>query len=254
MAGGVRPAPQRAGSRSPCGVRAGCAGHLRLLDPCVHVGSADYLGLAGQAFRSAATTGASTGRGWPGIPTLAVRRPGQRLPPGGHGHQQTAEAAPIRRPPPLLSRWPRLVLCPVLGSGGDGDGDRVRGRPAAAGRDRLRAGHADREQVIKALKDAFVAGRLTRGEPGVRAARRSPRGPAPTWPPSPPTYRPDRPQAGQRARPPRPGAVRWPGPPAGSGACLIIAAAIGANYKQPACIDSVSHQEDSSHNPMPAGR
>ena len=34
----------------------------------------------------------------------------------------------------------------------------------AAGRDRLRAGHADREQVIEALKDAFVAGRLTRGE------------------------------------------------------------------------------------------
>ena len=30
--------------------------------------------------------------------------------------------------------------------------------PAAAGRDRLRAGHADREQVIEALKDAFVHG------------------------------------------------------------------------------------------------
>jgi hypothetical protein len=34
--------------------------------------------------------------------------------------------------------------------------------PAAAGRDRLRAGHADREQVIEALKNAFVQGRLTR--------------------------------------------------------------------------------------------
>jgi hypothetical protein len=31
--------------------------------------------------------------------------------------------------------------------------------PAAAGGDRVRAGHADREQVIEALKDAFVAGR-----------------------------------------------------------------------------------------------
>ena len=30
--------------------------------------------------------------------------------------------------------------------------------PAAAARDRLRAGHADREQVIEALKDAFVQG------------------------------------------------------------------------------------------------
>ena len=28
--------------------------------------------------------------------------------------------------------------------------------PAAAGRDRLRAGRADREQVIETLKDAFV--------------------------------------------------------------------------------------------------
>jgi Domain of unknown function (DUF1707) len=43
--------------------------------------------------------------------------------------------------------------------------------PAAAGRDRLRAGHADREQVIEALKDAFVEGRLTRDELDVRAGR-----------------------------------------------------------------------------------
>jgi hypothetical protein len=43
--------------------------------------------------------------------------------------------------------------------------------PAAAGRDRLRAGHADREQVIEALKDAFVHGRLTRDELGTRAGQ-----------------------------------------------------------------------------------
>jgi hypothetical protein len=43
--------------------------------------------------------------------------------------------------------------------------------PAAAGRDRLRAGHADREQVIEALKDAFVQGRLTRDELDMRAGR-----------------------------------------------------------------------------------
>jgi Domain of unknown function (DUF1707) len=41
--------------------------------------------------------------------------------------------------------------------------------PAAAGRDRLRAGHADREQVIEALKDAFVHGRLTKDELDTRA-------------------------------------------------------------------------------------
>ena len=43
--------------------------------------------------------------------------------------------------------------------------------PAAAGGDRLRAGHADREQVIEARKDAFVQGRLTRDELDVRAGR-----------------------------------------------------------------------------------
>ncbi len=36
--------------------------------------------------------------------------------------------------------------------------------PAAAGRGRIRVGHADREQVIEALRNAFVQGRLTRDE------------------------------------------------------------------------------------------
>jgi hypothetical protein len=36
--------------------------------------------------------------------------------------------------------------------------------PAAAGRDRLRAAHADREQVIEALKAAFVRGMLAKDE------------------------------------------------------------------------------------------
>ena len=40
---------------------------------------------------------------------------------------------------------------------------------AAAGGDRLRAGHADRERVIQALKDAFVQDRLTRDELDTRA-------------------------------------------------------------------------------------
>jgi hypothetical protein len=43
--------------------------------------------------------------------------------------------------------------------------------PAAASRDQLRAGHADREQVIEALKDAFVHGRLNRDELDTRAGR-----------------------------------------------------------------------------------
>ena len=96
--------------------------------------------------------------------------------------------------------------------------------PAAAARDRLRAGHADREQVIEALKDAFVQGRLTRDELDTRAGRALaartraelaaltadiPGGPA-----GPP-------------RPPAPAPVRRPlaRAAAGSGLCLIIAAA-----------------------------
>jgi len=43
--------------------------------------------------------------------------------------------------------------------------------PAAEGGGRLRAGHADREWVLEALKDAFVDGRLTRDELDARAGR-----------------------------------------------------------------------------------
>ena len=42
---------------------------------------------------------------------------------------------------------------------------------AAAGGDRLRAGHADRDQVIEALKAAFVHGRLTKAEFDTRAGQ-----------------------------------------------------------------------------------
>ena len=43
--------------------------------------------------------------------------------------------------------------------------------PAAAGGGRMRAGHADREQAIETLKNAFVQGRLTRDELDARVAR-----------------------------------------------------------------------------------
>jgi hypothetical protein len=43
--------------------------------------------------------------------------------------------------------------------------------PAGAGRDRLRAGHADRERAIEALKTAFVDGRLTKDELAARTGR-----------------------------------------------------------------------------------
>ena len=98
--------------------------------------------------------------------------------------------------------------------------------PAAAGGDRLRAAHADREQVIEVLKDAFVQGRLTRDELDVRAGRALaartrgelaaltadiPGGPAAAGPARPPALAPVR----------RP--LAWAA--AGSGSCLIIAAA-----------------------------
>lgn len=43
--------------------------------------------------------------------------------------------------------------------------------PAAAGRGRLRASHADREQVIGMLKTAFVRGMLAKGEFDLRVGR-----------------------------------------------------------------------------------
>ena len=97
--------------------------------------------------------------------------------------------------------------------------------PAAAGGDRLRAAHADREQVIEALKDAFVQGRLTRDELDVRAGRALaartraelaaltadiPGGLAAAGP------------TARRPRPPR-RPLAWAA--AGSGSCLVIAAA-----------------------------
>ena len=94
--------------------------------------------------------------------------------------------------------------------------------PAAAGCDRLRAGHADREQVIETLKDAFVQGRLTRGELDARAGQAlSARTCADLA-----ALTADIPAAAGSARPPAP-ARRWPlaRATAGSGGCLIIAAA-----------------------------
>ena len=97
--------------------------------------------------------------------------------------------------------------------------------PAAAGRGRLRASHADREQVIDTLKNAFVHGRLTKDELDARAgqalAARTyadlaaltadiPLGPA--------VAGPGRPPARARRRPLARAAVK-------SGICLLIAAA-----------------------------
>ena len=103
--------------------------------------------------------------------------------------------------------------------------------PAAAGAARLRAGHADREQVIETLKTAFVDGRLTRDELDARAGRALAARtyadlaaltadilPAPAEPAEQPPAGPTRPPAAARRRP----LARAAGQ---SGICLIIAAA-----------------------------
>ena len=97
--------------------------------------------------------------------------------------------------------------------------------PAAAGRGRLRAAHADREQAIDTLKTAFVHGQLTKDELDTRAGQVLA---ARTYadlaaltadiPPRPPAARSARPPAPVRRRPLARAAAK-------SGACLIVAAA-----------------------------
>ncbi len=118
--------------------------------------------------------------------------------------------------------------------------------PAAAGRGRIRAGHADREQVIEALKNAFVQGRLTRDELDARAGRaldaRTRADLAALTadiPADPAVVRP------ARRRPPAP-ARRRPlaRAAAGSGGCLAIAFAavwVAANILDPAGLGNPYH-------------
>src|SRR5438034_3986664 len=107
--------------------------------------------------------------------------------------------------------------------------------PAAAGRDRLRAGHADREQVIGALKAAFVQGMLAKdefdGRVGQALASRTYADLAALTSdilPAPAAARLAHPPAPKRRRP----LVRAA---AQSGACLVIAAAAlgGASILDP---------------------
>jgi len=101
------------------------------------------------------------------------------------------------------------------------------------GSDRLRAGHADREQAIEALKNAFVHGRLTKDELDARtgqalaartygdlAALTADILPAPAVPPA------AAPPAARLASPPAP-ARRWPLARAAAKSCGCLAFAFG---------------------------
>ena len=110
----------------------------------------------------------------------------------------------------------------------------------AVGRGPMRASHADREQVIEVLKDAFVRGRLNRDQLDARAGQAlaartyaelaavtadippAPAAPAPAAPvrpaPAPAVPGPTRPLVPARRRP-------LASVAAGSGSCLVLAAA-----------------------------
>ena len=111
-----------------------------------------------------------------------------------------------------------------------GPGDEM--AAGAVGRGSMRASHADREEVIEALKDAFVHRRLTKDELDARAGRALA---ARTYaelaaltadiPPVPAASGPTRPLVPAR-RPPVPGRRRpLARAAAGSGGCLALAAA-----------------------------
>jgi hypothetical protein len=125
-----------------------------------------------------------------------------------------------------------------------GTGDDRTARPAAAGGDRTRADHADREQVIETLKTAFVQGQLSRDELGVRAGQALA---ARTYadlaaltadiPVGAAAAAPTRPPAPARRRPLARAA-------AGSGDCLIIAFAavwVGADILDPRGLGNPYH-------------
>jgi hypothetical protein len=101
-------------------------------------------------------------------------------------------------------------------------------RDQAAGGDRLRAGHADREQVIEALKAAFVDRRLTKAELGARVGQALSEwtcadlaaltADIPAAPVDQPAAAMARPSSPERRRPLARAA-------AGSGICMVVAAA-----------------------------
>ena len=127
--------------------------------------------------------------------------------------------------------------------------------PAAAGGDRVRASHAEREQVVVTLKNAFVLGRLTKGELDARAGHaltartRAELAALTADIPVPASHQDAAPPARARAPPRRRPPARARRRPlakaaAGSGACLAAAFALvlfAANYLDPHGLGNPDH-------------
>jgi hypothetical protein len=92
------------------------------------------------------------------------------------GARDTVYESEDGQPRTAALRSPYIALGEVPGLAGPGNEI----ASGAGGQSRLRASHADREQVIEVLKTAFVQGRLDRDEFDLRVAGRSGRGPTRT--------------------------------------------------------------------------
>src|SRR6202453_2770908 len=193
------------------------------------------------------------GRGWPGRDRRAPPRETTQLLDAAGGNRACAGAWMLHRPrrPPRnceshetakgrLRRVARKALRPrgqelwlpgsrrvTLSRIASGEVPVTTGpqEPAAAGHDGMRASHAEREQVIDVLKNAFVHGRLTMDELGARAGqaltartRADLAALTADISPSPAATGPGRPPARPRRRMLARAAAK-------SGVCLIIAAA-----------------------------
>ena len=98
--------------------------------------------------------------------TARTRRPDLAHPRRPQLHRQTD-----RLPGVAASGQSRYPWDTSGGGGAEDDESGRRDGRRRGGRAPMRASHADREQVIEALKDAFVHGRLTKSELDARAGR-----------------------------------------------------------------------------------
>ena len=165
--------PGRAG---PGGLREPAVGGLRLPAEVSAAGRFENRGME-LSFRRARRRAA--------LAPAAYRRPrpNTRWPAGPGAGEYRRGQVPGYAESASRSYWE----APVIAGPGDAGDKRA---AVSADRGLLRASHADRERVIDTLKIAFVQGRFTKDEFDAGWARRSRRGPTPSWRQLPTTSRP----------------------------------------------------------------